>query len=80
MRVVAPTPQGRIIVAMAGETAESSLRESLNRIEKLNEHLDTVWGLPDGDPEKIAGTILACRLQNDLIKNILELLSDEPRR
>ncbi len=63
---------------MASETAESSLRGTLSRIEKLNEHLDRVWGLRDGDPEKLAGVILACRLQNDFIEDILKLMLDEP--
>ncbi len=64
---------------MASETAGSSLRGALSRIEKLNEHLDNVWRLRDDDPEKLAGIILACRLQNDFLEDIIKVLLDEPR-
>ncbi len=63
---------------MAGDPRDAQLRGSLDRIAKLNEHLDEVWRLKDGDPEKSAGIILACRLQNDVIEIVLRHLLDQP--
>ncbi len=63
---------------MTSDSRESQLRGLLDRVAKLNEHLDEVWRLPDRDPEKSAGIVLACRLENDFIETILRHLLDEP--